>query len=154
MKPVNNKTFVERSQLTSVYDIVTIFGSVNDMQYVADHLGTATDTGTSTLGGCFNSVISNFYASGNYHIGVISPIPNDSTAGNPSNTSGSFAQYVNLMQEVCQLRGVPFLDLWHCSNMQPWDDTFAAAYMQDDTHPNANGHAIFAPRIMAFIESL
>lgn len=154
MKPINNKTFVDRANLSEVYDIVTVFGSVNDMQYVSEHLGTESDTGTETLGGCFNSVIDNLYASGNYHIGIISPIPNDSTGGNPANSTGSFAQYTELLEKVCKRRGVPFLNLWRCSNMQPWDATFAETYMQDNTHPNADGHAIFAPRIKAFIESL
>ena len=154
MKPVNNQTFVDRANLSAVYDKVTVFGSVNDMQYVAENLGTESDTGTATLGGCFNSVIDNLYASGNYHIGIISPIPNNSTNGNPANTAGSFAQYVELLEKVCRRRGVPFLDLWHCSNMQPWDNTFLTLYMQDNTHPNADGHAIFASRIKAFVESL
>ena len=154
MKPINNKTFVDRASLTNVYDKVTVFGSVNDMSYVSEHLGTESDTGTSTIGGSINTLIDNLYASGNYHIGIISPIPQDSTAGNPSNTTGSFALYVDLMEKVCKRRGVPFLDLWHCSNMQPWDSDFADAYMQDNTHPNTDGHKIFAPRIKAFIESL
>lgn len=154
MKPINNKTFVDRANLSEVYDIVTVFGSVNDMQYVATALGTETDTGTLTLGGCFNTLIDNLYASGNYHIGIISPIPQGTSSGNPSNTTGSFAQYTELLEKVCRRRGVPYLDLWHCSNMQPWDAAFLAEYMQDNTHPNTDGHKIFAPRIKAFIESL
>ena len=154
MKPIDGETFVNRANLNEVYDIVTVFGSVNDMQYVPSDLGTETDSGTSTLGGCFNSVIDNLYASGNYHIGIISPIPQDSTSGNPANTTGTFAQYTELLEKVCRRRGVPYLDLWHCSNMQPWDASFASAYMQDITHPNTDGHKIFAPRIRAFIESL
>lgn len=153
MRPINNQTFVDRANLSKTYDMVTVFGSVNDMQYVAEHLGTETDTGTSTLGGCFNTLIDNLYASNNYHIGIISPIPNNSYAGNPVH-EGSFSQYVELLGKVCKRRGVPFLDLWHCSNMQPWDEDFASEYMQDNTHPNAKGHAIFAPRIKSFIESL
>lgn len=154
MKPINNKTFVDRANLSEVYDIVTVFGSVNDMQYVGSALGTESDTGTATLGGCFNTLIDNLYASGNYHVGIIAPIPQGTTSGNPSNTTGTFAQYTELLEKVCKRRGVPYLDLWHCSNMQPWDATFAETYMQDNTHPNTDGHKIFAPRIKAFIQSL
>ena len=154
MKPINNQTFVDRANLSEVYDIVTVFGSVNDMQYVASNLGTETDTGTLTLGGCFNTLIDNLYASGNYHIGIIAPIPQGTTNGNPANNTGTFAQYTELLEKVCRRRGVPYLDLWHCSNMQPWDAEFLSEYMIDNTHPNANGHAIFAPRIRSFIESL
>lgn len=154
MKPINNQTFVDRANLGTVYDKVTVMGSINDMSYVAEHLGTETDTGTATLGGCFNTLIDNLYASGNYHIGIIAPIPNDSFNGNPANSSGTFAQYIDLLEKVCKRRGVPFLNLWKCSNLQPWNPTFKATYFFDDTHPNALGNAIFAPRIKAFVESL
>lgn len=154
MKPINNKTFVDRANLSEIYNIVTVFGSVNDMQYVAAALGTESDTGTETLGGCFNTLIDNLYASGNYHIGIIAPIPQGTASGNPINTTGTFAQYTELLEKVCKRRGVPYLDLWHCSNMQPWDSDFASEYMQDETHPNTKGHAIFEPRIKAFIKSL
>jgi len=153
MKASGGVTFVTVSENLNPVDIITVMGSVNDMQYVGSALGTETDTGTDTLGGCFNTVIDNLYASGNYHIGLIAPTPTGTFNGNPAN-EGTFKAYVDLMEKVCKRRGVPFLDLWHCSNMQPWNETFATAYMQDDTHPNADGHKIFAPRIKAFVESL
>ena len=153
MKPINSKTFVDKSQLATVYDIVTVFGSVNDMQYISD-IGTESDTGTDTLAGCFNTVITNLINSGNYHIGIISPIPNNTQNANPANPNGTFATYCDMLERVCKRRGVPFLNLWKCSNMQPWDETFRNAFMPDGTHPNAAGAAIFAPRIKAFIDSL
>lgn len=154
MKPINGQTFVDKANLGSTYDIVTVMGSVNDMQYVASNLGTESDSGTATLGGCFNSVIDNLLASGNYHIGIIAPIPKDSIEGNPNNKTGAFAKYVDLLEKVCKRRGVPFLDLWHCSNMQPWDATFASLFMQDATHPNADGYKIFVNQIKEFIKTL
>ena len=157
MKQVGStpNTFVDRSNLSQVYDIVTVMGSINDMGYTDEpYLGTATDSGTETLGGRINTVIDNIYASGNYHLGIISPIPNNSYNGNPIRTSGTFVRFCNLLEEICKLRGVPYLDLWHSSNLQPWDDTFRANYMIDNTHPNENGHKIIANRIKAFIKSL
>lgn len=147
--------FATRSaNMNTVYDIVTVMGSINDINEIAN-IGTATDTGTATIGGCINTTIDNIYASGNYHLGLISPIPSGTYNGNPKNGENTHvARIVALEAEICRLRGVPFLDLFHSSNMQPWDSTFASLYMNDDTHPNAAGYKIFSNAIKQFIKSL
>ena len=66
--------------------------------------------------------------------------------------------YSEALVKICERRGIPCLDLYHCSGLRPWDQTFKTlAYSKDDgggTHPDETGHAIIAPRIKTFLESL
>ena len=139
-------------------DVVTIFGSVNDLSYT---LGDVTDTGTDTLCGCINTTIDNLYSVlPTVQLGIITPIP--SGYQNPSDTSNQMTQYSAKIVEICRLRGIPCLDLYHCSGMRPWDSAFleiahplnTEGTDRDKIHPNSTGHAIFAPRIKAFLQSL
>lgn len=135
-------------------DVVTIFGSFNDLGGGYD-LGTATDTGTSTLGGCINTTIDNLYSViPGVHLGIVSPTPWDNIT--PSGTSGN--NYCGLLADICKRRSIPFLDLFHCSNLRPWDSSFlAVAYTKDEgngVHPDETGHALITPMFRQFLFSL
>ena len=106
-----------------------------------------------TYMGYVNAAIDAVYATGNYHLGIISPIPWDSNGGNPQYAL-SGRRMANALRDVCQYRGVPYLDLFRSSNMRPWVTDFKNAYIPDGTHPNQAGYEIFTPRIEAFIRSL
>lgn len=143
------------ASITDVYDIFTIFGSTNDQAYAQNDtlIGSKFDTGSDTYCGFVNQAIDAVYATGNYHLGIISPIPWNSNGGNPTyNLSGR--KMAQALKDICEYRGIPFLDLFRSSNMQPWDADFRTAYIPDGTHPNEAGYKIFANRIEAFIRSL
>lgn len=154
----NNAFYQRILNVPTDVDVVTIFGSGNDLNYT---LGNVTDTGTDTLCGCINKTIDNLYSVlPTVQLGIITPTPWGGF--NPSNNDNAMAQYSAKIVEICRLRGIPCLDLYHCSAMRPWDDTFCSlAYNMnsagdgyDRVHPNSTGHAIFAPRIKAFLQSL
>lgn len=151
-----SKFCVRIAVITDVYDVFTIFGSTNDQNYADtdEHIGSVTDTIESdTYMGYVNAAIDAVYATGNYHLGIISPIPWDAQGGNPQYASKG-RRMANALQEICQYRGIPYLDLFRSSNMRPWVTDFKNAYMPDGTHPNQAGYEIFTPRIEAFIRSL
>ena len=136
-------------------DVVTIFGSFNDLSSGVS-LGTVTDTGTSTIAGCINTTLDNIQtAIPLANIGVIAPTPWSNTQ---PTTSGSAFEYVEMIKAICNRRSIPFLDLWRESNLRPWDSDFLPyAYSNDGdagVHPDNNGHKLIAPRIKAFLESL
>ena len=154
----NNAFYQRILNVPTDVDVVTIFGSGNDLSYA---LGDVTDTGTDTLCGCINTTIDNLYSVlPNVQFGIITPTPWGGY--NPANDNNVMAQYSAKIVEICRLRGIPCLDLYHCSGMRPWDDAFcSSAYNMnsegddyDRVHPNSTGHAIFAPRIKAFLQSL
>lgn len=136
-------------------DVITIFGSGNDGS-AGLPLGTSTDSGTETLGGCINTTLDNLFAIMPVaQIGIITPTPwiNNTPADN-----GWMENYSNLLVEICRLRSIPCLDLFHCSNLNPNSAAVrAAAYSRDGgngVHPNELGHKIIASRIRAFLETL
>lgn len=134
-------------------DVITIFGSGNDCSLT---LGNVTDTGTDTVCGCINNTIDGIRARiVGANIGIISPTPWEQY---PTYTTNSMGAYCDALGQICKLKGVPFLDLYRCSNMLPWEQAFREAfYTHDDgngTHPDENGHRFFAPHIKAFLETL
>ena len=135
-------------------DVVTIFGSGNDGGYT---IGEPTDTGTETLCGCINETIDAIFdRMTTCQLGIVTPCPWQSY--NPSDDTNWMARYSAAIVEICRRRGIPCLDLYHCSNLRPWEADFrAAAYSKDDgggVHPDETGHALLAPRFKAFLDSL
>ena len=136
-------------------DVVTLFGSGNDASSGLD-LGDADDTGTSTIAGCINTAIDNVYSVNPImNIGIITPTP---WQNNMPSDDGFMERYSNLLVQICKLRSIPCLDLFHCSGLNPNSSSVrAAAYSRDDgggVHPDENGHKLFAPRIQAFLDTL
>lgn len=135
-------------------DVVTIFGSVNDLSFT---LGNPTDTGTSTICGCINTTIDNIVARmPRVSLGIVAPTPCKEYP--PSNTTNAMALYVEALRTICANRSIPFLDLYHESNLRPWtSEGRAACYSKDDgngTHPDEYGHKLIAPRFKNFLDGL
>ena len=153
----NGQTFADQAaNIPAGTDVITIFGSGNDKSSSLD-LGTATDTGTTTICGCINTTLDVIYA--NYPttpLGVITPTPWANSE--PSDGETTMSAYCEKLVEICNLRGIPCLDLYHCSNLHPTDVNFRPlAYSKDNgdgVHPDETGHAIIAPRIRQFLFSL
>lgn len=136
-------------------DVVTIFGSFNDLGAGLE-LGNANDNGTETLAGCINTTIDNLYTVYPLaNLGIVSPTPWDTTK---PTTSGNAYDYVELLKEICELRSIPFLDLWRRSGLRPWEESYREiAYSKDNgsgTHPDETGHFVIAPKFKAFLEEL
>ena len=135
-------------------DVYTIFGSFNDLGggYT---LGTSSDADTTTIAGCIIKTLDNLQERiPLINIGVISPTP--WVGAYPGKQQSD--DYVNMLEEICKKRSIPFLDLYHCSNLRPWDETFRElAYSKDDgngVHPDETGHKVIAPRFKSFLETL
>lgn len=139
-------------------DVITIFGSFNDLS--ADvPLGTASDTGTSTIGGCVNTCLDNlFTAYPLANVGIVAPTPWNGITANPTTEPNAGSNYVQLLHDICKKRGIPFLDLFHSSSLRPWDSTYRSlVYSRDDgngVHPNEIGHLILSSHFKAFLETM
>lgn len=136
-------------------DVLIIFGSGNDLLY-SDSLGATADTGTDTICGCVNATIDAVYAAyPTMRLGIVSPTP---WVGNEPSDGGTMCAYADALREISARRGIPFLDLFRCSGLRPNDETCRnLLYSRDEgngVHPDENGHALIAPRIRAFIETL
>lgn len=135
-------------------DLITIMCSGNDLN---EELGTPSDNSTETVLGCVNKTLAGISAKFPLvPLGVIATIPWGNY--NPVYSTNKMAQYTQGVKQICENRGIPFLDLYHSSGLRPWDNNFLAkAYTRDDgnnVHPDENGHKLFAPKVYAFIQSL
>lgn len=136
-------------------DVYTIFGSGNDLSHP---LGTPTDSGTTTICGCINETIDVLIGlKPTIQLGIVAPTPWEPYQPD-LNDSNAMAQYVKALKEICYIRSIPFLDLYHESNLRPWTaEGRAACFSKDDghgTHPDEEGHKIIAPRFEGFLDSL
>lgn len=159
MNPADGeKAFYQRAlNIPADADVITIFGSGNDMGYMAN-LGTPADTGTDTLCGCINKTIDNIYSvNPTVQLGIVSPTPwKDNT---PDKADGTMTQYSNALKAICERRGIPFLDLFRQSGYRVNDGEFRSLAFSKDpegeaVHPDETGHKIISSRFMAFLESL
>ena len=140
-------------------ELVSFYGSFNDMGDSSYVIGNASDTYeegadnslAAHMNYCYDYIQNNFPLA---KIAVIAPAPWATI--NPADTSSNASQYVSVMQEICRLRGIPFLDLFHCSNLRPWQTEQNAAYFSnaDGCHPNDGGHRIIANKIIEFLRSV
>ena len=135
-------------------DVCTVFGSGNDISYHSV-FGTYTDNTTDTVAGCINIFLDNYFSiCPTAPIGIIAPTP---WRAYPTTTPNNYMeQYVELLRKIANYRGVPFLDLYHASNLRPENDinNTACFYQADGTHPNELGHKIIAGKILEFVKSL
>ena len=148
--------FYQRAaNLTEEADIVTVFGSLNDMGledgvYGSQILGTYTDSTTSTVCGCINATLDALETKyPNALINVITPCPWSNSHDNDYPN-----QYANAIKQICEHRSIPCLDLYHGSSLRPWDATFLSTYYVDGAHANTLGHKRFSGMIQKFIESV
>ncbi len=139
-------------------DVITIMGSVNDMA-AGIPIGEATDTELITVAGYINATFDRIFEKNpNANLGVIIPLP--CADHDPINGTAPMNTYVNVLIEICENRGIPYLDLFRNSGLKPWDADFRSEYYSKDAdstggvHPNEEGHALIAPKISDFLEKL
>ena len=167
-----DKAFYKRvPSMATDADIITIFGGVNDIVLSRATIGTETDTGTETICGCVNETLDAIETLYPAHmpIGIISPLPCacvDTTVNlyplqNPNDDTCRMALFVEQLALICKHRGIPFLDLFHQSNLRPWHQECNAMYFScdpaktgDGLHPNGHGHRLIYRQIMDFVQKI
>lgn len=167
-----DKAFYKRvPNMATDADLITIFGGVNDVVLSNATIGTASDTGTDTICGCVNETIDEIEELYPAHmpIGIISPLPcycSDTSVNlhpyqKPDDETNRMSQFVEQLSLICKHRGIPFLDLFHQSNLRPWHSECNAKYFSCDSaptgdglHPNGHGHRLFYRQILEFIKGI
>ena len=137
-------------------DVITLFGSVNDVQNY-ETFGNVTDTTTDTVCGCINVALDNIFSIlPAAPVGIIAPIPG--WVSDQPTLFTRMEEYVDKMRQICEKRCVPFLDLFHSSNLHPWDAACRASTFSHDggggIHPDETGHKLIAGRVRVFLDSL
>lgn len=160
----SNNNFETRLEQITEYDlnneIITVMGSINDIEFVSDNLGQIGDETTDTIYGSiytfFNSLFAKFTGC---RVGLITPIPSGNSLNNET-----WENYKTALIETAKLFNVPVLDITNSCNLQPWDEAFrnefflsdgeGSANEIDDVHPNSKGHKLFYSKIKEFLKTL
>lgn len=168
----NSRAFYQRVQSAPTdADVYTFFGSGNDGASTLNNfpIGEPADTGTNSICGCVNTALDNLYAiNPSAIVGIITPTPwaiwppygvENTGATLPAQDPSWMQKYSDALVAVCKRRGIPCLDLYHCSAMRPWNNTFRTLFYSHDenngVHPDENGHKYFiAPHIQEFVKML
>ena len=155
----SNNAFYQRvSNIDEDADIVTIFGSFNDLgledgTYGYNIIGDITDTTNATLCGAINLTLDNLISRcPNALIGIILPTPWQTySLGNTYSV-----EYTTKLKQICEKRSIPCLDLYNASNLRPYDETFRESFYKngDGVHPNTIGHKRFSNEIVEFLRSI
>ena len=145
-------------------EAVLVFGGFNDVGKIVNGdvtLGTKTDTGTTTIGGCINQMLTNLYSVNvGMNIGIVTPTPWQllNPMIDPSIDYAVCLDYIQLLKDICEYKSIPFLDIFHGSGLRPWEQNFRTNYYissSDGTHPNAQGHKIFLyPKMREFLRGI
>lgn len=163
-------------------DLITILGSFNDLtalsnQEIADLvLGDVKDDNNASIAGIINQTLDVLQSECiDSEIIVISPLPwgrgkplGGVDWGAPSNDSADSrsalqTEYVVLLEKICELRSIPYLDMYNESNLRPWVSEFTDKYymyyeptsVHDTIHPNSLAHQKFiAPKISTKIKNI
>ena len=62
--------------------------------------------------------------------------------------------YVDAIKDVCELYGVPVIDTFSKSGLNPMITAIYSAYITDGLHPNEAGHRLIADRIAPLFETV
>ena len=157
---VDVNSFCERfDKMDDDADVVVVFGGTNDYGHGDAQMGSFYDTTPDTFyGAChylFKGLIKKYMGK---PIVIMTPLHRTEEYWVPSpklpGTYGILRDYVNIIREVAECYGLPVLDLYATSAMQPEIDEIRDAYIPDGLHPNDKGHEVIAKMLKKFLETL
>lgn len=154
-------------------DLITVFLGTNDWgnQTTANQkeLGVFGDTGTTTISGCINTLLTGLINKFPIiPIAIFTPLPRATNYGlnAPDNAYGyNLKDLVDLLHEYATHYSLPILDLYTISNLYPWLPASNEYYFKpfegssygtnpDGLHPNDAGHMLLARKMKSFLESI
>lgn len=148
--PKTGQTMVISDQYITMADdadIITVHAGVNDVSG-GIAIGTMADSTNATFMGALHITYAGLIAKyPGKKIGIITPIQRIDNQ--------LLIPYVNAIKEVAAFYGIPCLDLNANCGLHPDIPAIKDAYYDSiGLHPTQNGHRIFTPRIINFLESL
>lgn len=154
--------------ITSSPDFITVFLGTNDWAGAGGTnlpLGAFGDTGTATMSGCINTLLSGLIAKFfGVPIGVVTPLPRFSNWGSAAapNASGyTLKQLAELIKQYAAHYSLPLLDLYSVSNLPVWIAAANELYftapgetVPDGLHPNDAGHQVMGRKFIDLLARL
>ncbi len=155
LAPTHDQDFISRyPTLPDDSDIICVFGGTNDYGHGDAKIGTMESRDPYTFyGAChtlFEGLINKFCGK---PIVVFTPLHRENETEKDMN-GHILKEYVEVIKEVAAYYGLPVLDLYIKSGMQPAVPIVKERLMPDGLHPSDEGHKILAQRVKGFLESL
>ena len=141
-------------------DIVVVFGGTNDFGHGDVAFGCLSDRTENSFCGAFHLLMQkliNRYPQA--QLVVMTPLHRDSENQLGYNELGirrdhTLEEYVDAIISISGYYGVPVLDLFRVSRLQPSIPLIKECYMPDGLHPNDLGHQRIAEKLIGFLGTL
>lgn len=141
-------------------EIVVVFGGTNDYGHGDAPMGSVDSYDERTFCGAFHGLLQkliNRYPDA--HLIVMTPLHRLHDTDCTCNEWGVRRQcglrgYVDAITEIAACYGIPVLDLFRTSGLQPDIPILRERYMPDGLHPNEAGHQRIAQRLIGFLRML
>lgn len=135
-------------------DAIVVFGGTNDYGHGDAAFGNFESRESDTFYGALHTLcekLLNRYP--NADIIFLTPLHRLGEE-NESETKPVLSRYVDAVKEVAGYYGLPVLDLFRTSGIQPKTDIIKEIYMPDGLHPSDAGAKRVAERIYGFLKTL
>ena len=155
-----DRDFLERADgMESGADIVVVFGGTNDFGHGDAKIGDFSSRSEYTFYGAMHLLcekLINKYPDA--YIIFMTPLhretENEKTKDNGLPNETPLSGYVSIIKEVAGYYGLPVLDLFNTSGMQPGMEIIKKEYMPDGLHPSDKGARKIAERLYGFLSAL
>ena len=147
--------FVGRAdEMREKADVVVVFGGTNDFGHGDAAIGDFDSRDVFTFYGALHALCEKLLVKYPDAILVFITPLHRVTEGDKRTDKRYLERYVDIITEVASYYGLPVLDLFRTSGIQPKVDIIREKYMPDGLHPNDAGAARVAQRIYGFLKSL
>lgn len=140
-------------------DVVVVFGGTNDYGHGDAALGKMSDRTDDTFYGAVHNLLLqliNKYPTA--QLVMMTPCHRDDENADYNaigvRNVANLETYVNIIKEVAAYYGVPVLDLYRCSGLQPAVEELKKRYMPDGLHPSDAGHERIFRCLREFLKNL
>lgn len=159
--PMYDKYFISRvDDMIPDADVIVVFGGTNDFGHGDAPFGQLDDRGEETFCGAVHTLMEKLITRyPNALLVVMTPLHREDEdriaygdSGAPR--QGKLEAYVDAIRAISGYYGVPVLDLFRISGMQPCVPLLKQLYNPDGLHPNDAGHRRIADRLIGFLKML
>lgn len=136
---------------SSDFDIISFFAGVNErnltMGTIEDEV---VDTPTTLCGAVKKSLEMAIEKYPNAQTFLITPTP--ATGNDATPKQGNLNTFVENQIKIARMYNIPVIDLYHESNLRPWNTENASKYYKDYCHLLTSGHEYIAKLIQKFMQ--
>lgn len=160
-EPIWDRNFISRvNDMIPDADVVVVFGGTNDFGHGDAPFGKIDDRRSDTFCGAMRELLETLIVRyPTAQLVVMTPMHRLNEKIDDYNEWGlrndhSLRDYADAILEISADYGIPVLDLYRVSGIQPAIAAQQTQYMPDGLHPNDAGNRRIADRLIGFLKSL